>query len=438
LDGRLIVSFNDADKVVALQTSTGMEAWTAFADAPVRLPPAGGDGNVFFCSDDGYLYCVDVASGQLQWKFCGAPGRQQAIGNRRLISAWPARGGPVVRDQTVYFTASIWPFMGTFIHALDAETGTLRWSNDHTGAQYIKQPHSAPSFAGVAPQGALVATNELLIVPGGRSVPAVFDRNHGSLRYFEINAGGKGSGGSFVAADDRYFYVHTRQKGTRAFHLGDGVKTAFMPNEPVLQNGHAYSAETSADGTPIIRAYGKDDKPVWELQADGDTPARVEQVLETPAAIERLLAADGKLFAVTLDAKILAYGSPSTASATDVTGSNSQPIVMSEPAPSAIPLTSRDESVVDEILASCDAQGYGLWFGRSNSSTVAVMAKRSRLVQLAIVDPDGDAIDEARRRLDREHLYGRITFGRLNHFQSAQVRRQFGRAGSGIGFPDVE
>src|SRR5690606_18259735 len=135
------------------------------------------------------------------------------------------------RDGHVYFAASIWPFMGTFLYALDAQSGAVEWVNDSTGAQFIKQPHSAPSFAGVAPQGALVATQDLLVVPGGRSVPAVFDRDDGSLKYFEINAGGKGTGGSFVAANDESFFVHTRLKGTREFDLETGVKTAFMPNE---------------------------------------------------------------------------------------------------------------------------------------------------------------------------------------------------------------
>ena len=36
---------------------------------------------------------------------------------------------------------------------MDPDTGTVQWVNDGTGAQYHKQPHSAPSFAGVAPQG---------------------------------------------------------------------------------------------------------------------------------------------------------------------------------------------------------------------------------------------------------------------------------------------
>ena len=153
IDGRLLVGFNDQNKLVAFDTDTGDELWTVYAEAPVRLPPAAWKGRVYFCSDDGFLYCVNVQSGKLLWKFRGAPGAQHALGNRRLTSAWPARGGPVVRDDKVYFAASIWPLMGTFIYALDAETGEISWVNDSTGSQYIKQPHSAPSFAGVAPQG---------------------------------------------------------------------------------------------------------------------------------------------------------------------------------------------------------------------------------------------------------------------------------------------
>ena len=234
LDGRMFIGFNDRDKLLALDARNGNELWSYYAEGPVRLPPVGYKGRVYFCSDDGFLYCVDAKNGELVWKFSGAPNSQHVIGNRRVISAWPARGGPVIRDGKIYFAASIWPFMGTFIYALDAESGRIAWLNDSTGAQFIKQPHSAPSFAGVAPQGAMVATNKMLVVSGGRSVPAVLDRETGEQRYFEINAGGKGSGGSFVAANDNFFFVHTRDKGTRAFEMASGLKTAFMPNEPVL------------------------------------------------------------------------------------------------------------------------------------------------------------------------------------------------------------
>ena len=187
MNGRMFVGFNDRDKLTALDTKTGNELWSFFTDGPVRLPGAAWDDKVYFTSDDGCLYCVEAETGGLHWKFRGAPSEQKAVGNHRIVSVWPARGGPVVRDGTVYFASSIWPMMGTFLYALDAKTGEVRWVNDNTGSQYTKQPHSAPSFAGVAPQGALVATEEFLVVPGGRSVPAVFQRSNGQLRYFEIN-----------------------------------------------------------------------------------------------------------------------------------------------------------------------------------------------------------------------------------------------------------
>ena len=108
------------------------------------------------------------------------------LGNERLISMWPARGAPVIADGKIYFAAGIWPFMGIFLHALDARTGELVWTNDGDGSTYIKQPHNADSFAGVAPQGALVVRGDKLLVPGGRSVPACYDRHTGKLLYYQL------------------------------------------------------------------------------------------------------------------------------------------------------------------------------------------------------------------------------------------------------------
>ena len=39
----------------------------------------------------------------LQWRFAAVPSAQKVMGNRRVISAWPARGGPVVRDGSGLF-----------------------------------------------------------------------------------------------------------------------------------------------------------------------------------------------------------------------------------------------------------------------------------------------------------------------------------------------
>jgi outer membrane protein assembly factor BamB len=242
LGNQLIVGFSDSDKVAAYGLDDGEEKWSYYADGPVRFAPAGWKDKIIFCSDDGFLYCLAAASGELAWKFRGAPSAKKLLGNKRVISAWPARGGPVVEEGVVYFAASIWPFMGTFVYAIDAETGKVIWRNDGTGAQFIKQPHSAPAFAGVAPQGTFVVAGDTILSPGGRSVPAAFDRKTGKLKYFHLNDGGKGNGGAFVIARGDEFYVHTRGRGVRGYELKEGKKTDFVVNEPVLTDELAYTA----------------------------------------------------------------------------------------------------------------------------------------------------------------------------------------------------
>ncbi len=445
VQNRLFIGFNDRDKVSAFDLGTGNRLWDYFADGPVRLPLAASDDSIFFSSDDGCLYCVNAADGQLRWQFRGGPGDRRAIGNQRLVSAWPSRGGPVIRDGNVYFASSIWPFMGVFIYCLDAETGHVIWKNDETGAQYLKQPHSAPSFAGIGPQGALVATDETLIVPGGRSVPAVLDRKTGVLRYFEINAGGKGTGGSFVAARDNSWFVHTRFRGTREFALDTGIKTAFLPNEPVLAEGVTYSAEVE-NGQPVIRAYDSERKIQWQIAADGrgdliqagnvlyaassnsaevtnsegelqqitlagpktvsavqlpsgDAGARILWTKDTPATVERLIAASGRLIGVTVDGQILVWGAEAR--------TTPQALVESEISPASTEKNVADQA--SEILSAGDAQGYSLWYGAADESLLNAVASQSEFVQLAVIDRDAERVDSFRRRWDREGRYGRVT-----------------------------
>ena len=88
-----------------------------------RFAPVAWKGKVYFVSDDGYLYCVDAENGRLLWKFRGlTQGKQvrKVIGHGRLVSLWPARGGPVLADGVIYFAAGIWPSEGIFVHAVDA------------------------------------------------------------------------------------------------------------------------------------------------------------------------------------------------------------------------------------------------------------------------------------------------------------------------------
>jgi outer membrane protein assembly factor BamB len=202
----LYVNSSRHDCVRALDVKTGDERWTFFADGPIRFAPLAWEGKLYVVSDDGYLYCLEADTGKLHWKFRGGPHNRRVLGNERMISMWPARGAPVIADDTLYFAASIWPFMGTFIHALDARTGAPVWTNDGDGCVYIKQPHMTDSFAGIAPQGPLVVQGDKLILPGGRSVPAVLDRKTGKLLKYQLAEHGKRGGGSEVAALGKFFF----------------------------------------------------------------------------------------------------------------------------------------------------------------------------------------------------------------------------------------
>ena len=171
-----LASPNDG-AVTAYEADTGKEKWKFYTEGPVRCAPACWKGKVYAGSDDGYLYCLDAGTGNLLWKFRGAPADRpdrRQIGNGHLISLWPVRGGPVVANGTVCFATGVWSIFGVFVHALDAETGQVKWTNrdlhyvipTSTGAGG-KIPES-----GLSPQGYLVAIADRLVVPNGRAMPA--------------------------------------------------------------------------------------------------------------------------------------------------------------------------------------------------------------------------------------------------------------------------
>ena len=73
-----------------------------------------------------------------------------------------------------------------------------------------------------------------------------FDIQTGQFRFFQLEDGGKGNGGTFVAADETNFFVHTRLRGTRIYDLKTGKKGTFTLNEPVLTPEGYYSGQSSS------------------------------------------------------------------------------------------------------------------------------------------------------------------------------------------------
>ncbi|MHC4116990.1 MAG: outer membrane protein assembly factor BamB family protein [Planctomycetota bacterium] len=162
------------DKVYALDALTGRQRWEFFTEGPVRLAPFVSGNNVYVGSDDGYVYCLSHNDGSLLWKHKAVDTDRMIPGNGRIISAWPIRTGLLVDKGNLYFTAGLFPNQGTFLSALNAEDGSVRWKRK----------------VDVSPQGYLLASDERLYVPTGRTNPMIFSRADGKALGELPSAGG--------------------------------------------------------------------------------------------------------------------------------------------------------------------------------------------------------------------------------------------------------
>lgn len=216
-DGRLFYGRSTDCRIIALDAASGRECWSFFTGGPVRFAPAVWKEKVFAVSDDGYLYSLNAVDGSLIQKWRGGPSDEMILGNGRMVSRWPARGGPVIRDGVVYFAAGIWQADGVFLQAIDAASGEVLWRNDSAGRIYMPQPHGgANADSGVSAQGYLVATAEQLLVPTGRAVPAAFSRHDGDFLFYHLQANGHVGGTQTVVAGPSFY------NGGIAFRLTSG------------------------------------------------------------------------------------------------------------------------------------------------------------------------------------------------------------------------
>lgn len=315
----MFVCSSFSDSLHAYDTRNGAERWRFFADGPMRLAPAVANGRVYAVSDDGCLYCLDAERGGLLWKYRGAPNNRQALGNSRMISLWPARGGPVVSGNRVFFTAGIWPFMGVFVYALDAATGEAVWVNDGSGSIYCLQPHAAMAFAGLAPQGHLALVNNTLLLPNSRSGAAALSAVDGALAYF--NHGGRGRGSAYVAGfGDGFNNAGDWRSLTNGPPLGE------LMNGAVLTLNAFYTGSIEALDpftlsskwvfpAPGFTVYCKAGKMLYAGNGgrilaieDQGRGARGHWSAKLDGAIKGMLAADDRLFVVTKEGRIHCFG----------------------------------------------------------------------------------------------------------------------------------
>ncbi|MEQ1859440.1 MAG: PQQ-binding-like beta-propeller repeat protein [Chthoniobacteraceae bacterium] len=364
LGKRLFVASSREDCVMAFDTDTGAELWRAHADGPVRFAPVAGDGRVIFGSDDGVVRCVAADTGRLVWEKRAVPNDRQLIGNERLISVWPVRGGPVLREGRVYFAAGVWPLEGVFIYCLDAATGRVVWLNDRTGYIYGVHPHNAEAFGGIAPQGYLLIDDGDLIVPSSSAYPARFDLATGALKEFALPAAGRLPGGWFASTPE----AKEAQKLKRRGLIFDSEVNAKRHEDKPWQKGD--------EG--VRRSFRAGERE-WSFD---------EAFPGVSGKVHSVIAADGKCFVVTEEGRLTALG----AEAGEAKHWKRERVA---------PKT--DDQFAEKVLNASGAErGYAVVIGLGESGFLETLAERGQLRILAIAPKVADA----RKRLASAHLYG--------------------------------
>ncbi len=168
-DGLALLAGSDGI-VRAYDVRTGSIRWTYPTAGPILSSPTLWQGRALFGSGDGFVYAVDAASGDLLWRFRAAPEERRIMVYGHLASTWPVNTGVLVHDGVAYFAAGIIDYNQTYVYALDAETGALKWVNDSTGHL------DADIRKGVSAQGNMtIADKRLWLAPGNIMPPSPFD-----------------------------------------------------------------------------------------------------------------------------------------------------------------------------------------------------------------------------------------------------------------------
>jgi outer membrane protein assembly factor BamB len=172
--GGLIFTSGPDGIVRALDAASGEPEWKAYTGGSVRIPPTIWKGRAFVGSGDGWVYAFEARTGKLLWRFRAAPAERKIPVYGTLSSTWPAAGGVLVEDGTAYVAAGIVNYDGTYVYALNAKNGRVKWQNDTSGHL------NSQARSGVSLQGHLLLNDGKLYLAGGNAVsPAIYDTEDG-------------------------------------------------------------------------------------------------------------------------------------------------------------------------------------------------------------------------------------------------------------------
>ncbi|MGE3998735.1 MAG: PQQ-binding-like beta-propeller repeat protein [Planctomycetaceae bacterium] len=289
-NGRVYYGSSVDHQLHCVDLQTGKTLWTFFTGGPIRLAPMLVDGRAYFGSDDGYAYCVDAETGEKVWSLRAGPREDWLLARGEMISRWPIRTGLLVDGGVAYFGAGIFPHEDIYLYAVNATDGSVIWKQDNVSAADAGRND-------LSPQGYLLATKELLIVPSGRSLPALFDRATGEFLKkraysWRSEAGGVVGGTKALLSDgqiylggEHHVFAVDQQTGDSGFGWFEGRQMAVGGDDAFMATGARLIRANRAEYAAASRRRHALEAEIYELQRLlSRTPERAEEIRQQIAA----------------------------------------------------------------------------------------------------------------------------------------------------------
>ena len=196
--GLAVVSDLDGQRIVALDAATGKEKWVFPVGSRVDYPPTLYRGLCLFAARDGWVYCLDAATGRPVYKLPAAPRERYIGGREKLESRWPLASDVLVAGGVAYVSGGAGGGL-----AFKPETGEVVEAKDPGLIALGRKP-----------------------VPGGRDLQLSYDmllKGNSIPRTNEDNAGGFGRGKFGTKLDARVLAFDDTLTVAYQFHpAGEG------------------------------------------------------------------------------------------------------------------------------------------------------------------------------------------------------------------------
>jgi len=433
------------DSLTAVDLNSGKIRWRFFTDGPVRFAPLLYRGRVYAGADDGGLYCLNLSDGKLLWKFVAAPTQRRVIGNDRLISVWPVRGGPVLSDGRIQFTVGVWPFEGTFLYSLDPETGQA--AAGAAPSQDAPLPeYDVTTLNDLTPQGYLTVAGSRLYIPQGRAAVTALDTKTHKFQLYKYRTSSVTN--YHVCGRGRWLFhgavTYDTQTGKqldlslRTPVLADKVMYAAHGNllaaydltqpkmlEKTDRKGKKTQTETlerlwslpaeritaipeknrkqwlaahplSIDVKAGTRLYGHQGQTVFAVDLpQGQQPPTVSWTHKIDGQVTSVLAANGRLVVVTREGRIVCFGA-----------AQRTPQLLREPHTDLVTDDNDWRAAAQQILKQeKPGAAFCLALGIGSGNLILEILKQSPLRVIAI-DADAGRVERFRQRCDRMGLQG--------------------------------